>query len=218
MPYTLAMGTIWFALALVVGLLLGWLLRSIVAKRQVERARSQNVDQVELERLRGRIDNLEQAAAERDRLRVELEAARATARPDVADPAGSTAPATPEPASVAEPTSATTNGSDTEPSASVPNRPEMTAAAGILGSEIELDDLKVIDGIGPKVESLCHGIGIRTWHDLSTTEASLLKTMLDDAGPRFRTHDPSTWPEQAGLLAAGRWSDFRELTQRVGRS
>ncbi len=70
----------------------------------------------------------------------------------------------------------------------------------------------MIEGIGPKIETLCHGIGIRTWHDLSTTEASLLRTMLADAGPRFRTHDPATWPTQAALLAAGHWSEFAALT------
>ncbi len=201
MPYTLAMGSIWFVLALLVGLLIGWLLRSIVAKRQVERARSHNVDQVELERLRGRVSNLEQAAEERDELRARLEATDAVSSNDGG--------ATTEPVDVR----------DGGPAAAAVQRPpDAPGAAAVLGVEIELDDLKVIEGIGPKIESLCHGIGIRTWHDLATTEVSLLKTMLDDAGPRFRTHDPSTWPRQAGLLAAGRWSDFRELTQQVGRT
>ncbi|MEO6571434.1 MAG: 50S ribosomal protein L27, partial [Ilumatobacteraceae bacterium] len=50
------------------------------------------------------------------------------------------------------------------------------------------------------------------WFDLSTTEVSLLRTMLADAGPRFKTQDPSTWPEQAALLAAGRWQEFVALT------
>ena len=201
MPYTLAMGSIWFVLALLVGLLIGWLLRSIVAKRQVERARSHNVDQVELERLRGRVSNLEQAAEERDELRARLEATDAVSSNDGG--------ATTEPVDVR----------DGGPAAAAVQRPpDAPGAAAVLGVEIELDDLEVIEGIGPKIESLCHGIGIRTWHDLATTEVSLLKTMLDDAGPRFRTHDPSTWPRQAGLLAAGRWSDFRELTQQVGRT
>lgn len=218
MPYTLAMGTLWFVLALVVGLLIGWLVRSIVATRQVQRARNQNVELVELERLRGRISNLEQVAAERDQLRADLEAARAAAPPTTDPEATSPVPPPVEPPPTESP-SAPTNGvgSGAEP-VTVPDRPELAEAAEVLGTEIELDDLKVVEGIGPMVESLCHGIGIRTWHDLSTTEVSLLKTMLDDAGPRFRTHDPSTWPEQAALLAACRWTDFRELTQRVGRS
>ena len=75
------------------------------------------------------------------------------------------------------------------------------------------DDLTVIPGIGPNVEQLCHGIGIRTWYDLATTEASLLRTMLVDAGPRFSTHDPSLWPEMARLLSEGRWQEFEDMSQ-----
>ena len=101
-----------------------------------------------------------------------------------------------------------------------PVAPDVSQAQAVLGAPIALDDLKVVDGIGPKIESLCHGIGIVTWFDLSTTEVSLLRTMLADAGSRFRVHDPSTWPEQAALLAAGRWADFKALTDglRGGRT
>jgi hypothetical protein len=38
--------------------------------------------------------------------------------------------------------------------------------------------------------------------------------MLHDAGPRFRSQDPSTWPEQAALLADGRWAEFRALAEQ----
>ena len=85
----------------------------------------------------------------------------------------------------------------------------------MLGRKVQADDLTVIDGIGPKIAELCHGIGIRTWAELSTTEVSLLRTMLNDAGQRFKAHDPSTWPEQAALLAAGDWDEFKALTDAL---
>jgi predicted flap endonuclease-1-like 5' DNA nuclease len=91
----------------------------------------------------------------------------------------------------------------------VPAAPDLTQAAVVLGQRIALDDLKVIPGVGPKVEQLCHGIGIRTWYDLSTTEVSLLRTMLIDAGSRFKALDPSAWPGLAGLLAEGRWQEYK---------
>jgi Tfp pilus assembly protein PilO len=75
MPYTLMKGLVWVLLAVVLGIIIGWLLRSVAAKRQVERARAANVgtaDQQELERLRNRVANLEPVVAERDRLRAEL--------------------------------------------------------------------------------------------------------------------------------------------------
>ena len=176
MPYTLMKGLGWFVAALVIGIVIGWLIRSVTARRQVAKARSQHPDTIELERLRGRIANLEPVVAERDRLRAELEVARG-------------APA---------PTSAETRLPDVG-----------------LGQPVVQDDLTVIPGIGPNVEQLCHGIGIRTWYDLATTEASLLRTMLVDAGPRFSTHDPSLWPEMARLLSEGRWQEFRDMSQAV---
>jgi len=185
MPYTLMKGLGWFAAAFVLGIVIGWLLRAVSAKRQVARARANQVDMVEMERMRGRIANLEPVVAERDRLQAELDALRG-------EPPG---PVEQQP----------------PPPAQLPVTPDLAAAAVVLGHPVTLDDLKEIPGIGPNVEDLCHGIGIRTWFDLSTTEASLLHTMLIDAGPRFRPHDPSLWPEQARLLAAGRWEEFRRL-------
>jgi predicted flap endonuclease-1-like 5' DNA nuclease len=85
-------------------------------------------------------------------------------------------------------------------------------AAAVLGRSVEVDDLTAVEGIGPQIAELCHGIGIRTWAELSVTEVSLLRTMLNDAGQRFKAHDPSTWPRQAGLLASGDWAEFAALT------
>jgi hypothetical protein len=78
-----------------------------------------------------------------------------------------------------------------------------------------VDDLTVIEGLGPSAAELCHGIGIHTWADLAATEVSLLQTLLDDAGARVRGQDPTTWPPQAALLAEGRWEEFRRLVAEL---
>lgn len=214
MPYTLSMAFMWVTLAVALGIVIGWLMRSVVAKRQIERARANHLDNVELERLRARVAELE---PERNVLRDERDAARAelerldpapTARPDdgstVSDAVAPVAvPTTGSNAVPANgPTNASTNASTT-----------VESASSVLGRDVVQDDLTVIDGIGPKVAELCSGIGITTWSDLAATEVSLLRTMLHDAGPRFRTHDPSSWPEQARLLADGRWEEFRARSQ-----
>lgn len=191
MPYTLSMGLLWVALAVLLGIVIGWLMRSVVAKRQVERVRANHLDTVELERLRGRVAELEPVVADRDRLRAELDASRAREESAAATSGGS---------------SATVESSGV---------PDLAVAAAIVGAPVVLDDLTVIAGIGPKVADLCHGIGIQTWSDLAATEVSLLRTMLEDAGPHVRTQDPSTWPEQAALLAAGRWAEFRQLVDQL---
>jgi predicted flap endonuclease-1-like 5' DNA nuclease len=200
MPYTLMKGLGWFALALVLGIVIGWLLRSVVAKRQVARARNHHVDSVEMERLRGRVANLEPIVSERDQLRQELDAAvRARSKG----------------AEMVPPPRFNTVADGLAPAAAVTDAPDLSVAAAVLGRSIDVDDLQVVEGIGPKIAELCHGIGIRTWRDLADTEVSLLRTMLADAGPRFRTHDPATWPEQGRLLAEGRWGEFKALVDAL---
>ena len=186
MPYTLTRGLLWFALALLLDIAIGYLVRSVTARRDIAKARASTADEIEMDRLRGRVANLEPVAAERDQLRALLEAA------NVKDPER----ALPD-----------------DPNA--PPAPDVAAAATVLGRPLVLDDLTVVEGIGPQIEWLCHGIGIRTWWDLATTEVSLLRTMLDDAGSRFQVADPTTWPEQGRLLAEGRWEEFRELSEAV---
>jgi predicted flap endonuclease-1-like 5' DNA nuclease/regulator of replication initiation timing len=65
------------------------------------------------------------------------------------------------------------------------------------------DDLKIIEGIGPKIELLLNGAGIHSFAELADTQVERLKEVLTNAGDRFRMHDPSTWPEQARLAAEG---------------
>jgi predicted flap endonuclease-1-like 5' DNA nuclease len=185
MPYTLMKGLGWFLAALVLGIVIGWLIRSVAARRQVAKARAQQVDAIELERLRGRVANLEPVVAERDQLRAQLEAERVTTSN--------------EPVELRAP--------------EVSAAPDVGAASAVLGRPVVRDDLTVIPGISAPVEELCHGIGIRTWYDLATTEASLLRTMLVDAGPRFSTLDPSLWPEMARLLSGAEWQQFKDMSE-----
>lgn len=65
------------------------------------------------------------------------------------------------------------------------------------------DDLKLIEGIGPKIAGLLNDAGITTWAALSTTDAAKIKEILAAAGARYASHDPTTWPEQAGMAARG---------------
>lgn len=73
------------------------------------------------------------------------------------------------------------------------------------------DDLKIIEGIGPKIESLLQEGGIDTWHTLSQKTADDIKVILRAAGERYRIHDPSTWPEQAQLAFEGKWDELQEF-------
>jgi predicted flap endonuclease-1-like 5' DNA nuclease len=72
------------------------------------------------------------------------------------------------------------------------------------------DDLKIVEGIGPKIEELLHKAGIKTWKALSETSTDRLKAILDEAGPNFQIHDPGTWAQQAGLAADGKWDELKK--------
>ena len=71
------------------------------------------------------------------------------------------------------------------------------------------DDLKCIEGIGPKISGVFHATGITTFAQLAATDAGQLKRILRESG--IRIADPSTWPEQAGLAAAGEWDALEAL-------
>ncbi len=77
------------------------------------------------------------------------------------------------------------------------------------------DDLKIVEGIGPKIEDLFNAAGIFTWKQLYNTPVERLKEILNDAGSRFQIHDPSTWPEQARLADEGKLDELKALQDRL---
>ncbi len=77
------------------------------------------------------------------------------------------------------------------------------------------DNLKKIEGVGPKIETLLKKADILTFEDLAQAKQKLLKDVLAEAGPRFRMHDPSTWPKQAKLAAKGDWDKLKTLQDEL---
>lgn len=72
------------------------------------------------------------------------------------------------------------------------------------------DDLKKIEGIGPKIAGLLNAADIFTFLDLSKAPIKKLRKVLENAGSRFRMHDPKTWAAQAKLAAKGSWTALKE--------
>ncbi len=77
------------------------------------------------------------------------------------------------------------------------------------------DDLKIVEGIGPKIETLLKEGGINTWEDLANAPVDRIKEILDAAGPRYQIHDPSSWPAQAKFAAAGQWDELKEYQEML---
>ncbi len=76
------------------------------------------------------------------------------------------------------------------------------------GKKVKENDLKLVEGIGPKIEELLHSAGITTWAQLAATEVSAISAILEEAGNQFSMHNPATWPKQAQLAADAQWEEL----------
>lgn len=83
------------------------------------------------------------------------------------------------------------------------------------GKKIKPDDLKVVEGIGPKIAGLLNDAGINTWADLASADLDKVQAILDEAGPRYRMHDPGTWSKQAQLCVEEKWAELEEYQDHL---
>jgi predicted flap endonuclease-1-like 5' DNA nuclease len=87
-----------------------------------------------------------------------------------------------------------------------------TAVPAVVAS-VKPDDLKKIEGIGPKVASLLNEAGITTFQQMVDAGAEKLESILDAAS--LQMIDADTWPEQAKLAAAGDWEALAKLQDEL---
>ena len=90
------------------------------------------------------------------------------------------------------------------------------AAAKKAGLAIKnADDLMVIEGIGPKINDLFKNAGLKTFSQVAAASVPQMRKILDDAGPRYRIANPSTWAQQAGLAASNKWTELKKLQDEL---
>ena len=77
----------------------------------------------------------------------------------------------------------------------------------------QADDLKKIEGIGPKISAILQSSGITTYTQLAGVEVQSLKTILEQGG--IRNASPDTWPDQASLAAAEEWDALKSLQAQL---
>lgn len=99
--------------------------------------------------------------------------------------------------------------------------PIIAAAAEIASSADSIidkvDDLKIVEGIGPKIEELLNSAGIKSFAQLANTSVERLKEILEAAGPRYQMHDPGTWPQQSRLADDGNWDELKVLQDELNK-
>jgi predicted flap endonuclease-1-like 5' DNA nuclease len=101
-------------------------------------------------------------------------------------------------------------------SAIVPNRGALKTVYPITESDPEIrHDLKVIEGIGPKIEEILNRNGIHNYAALSAVPATHIAKILRGAGPRFQIHDPTSWPQQASLAQEQKWEELDKLKEEL---
>jgi len=95
-----------------------------------------------------------------------------------------------------------------------PTRPEAPAFA----KRNKRDDLKLVEGIGPKIAAHLHAHGLRTLGDVASAKPEDLRKVLDQGGERFQMHDPSSWPKQCRLMMEERWEELRKFQSGLTRA
>jgi large subunit ribosomal protein L21 len=77
------------------------------------------------------------------------------------------------------------------------------------------DDLKIIEGIGPKAADVLVAAGIDTFVKLAKTPADKVKEILDAAEAKVQHLDPTTWAQQAQLAADGKMDELKKLQDEL---
>ena len=76
------------------------------------------------------------------------------------------------------------------------------------------DDFSYLDGVGPKISAILRSAGVKTFAKLAAKEVDDLREILVAENPSLlRLSDPTTWPEQAGMAAEGRWENLKALQE-----
>ncbi len=83
------------------------------------------------------------------------------------------------------------------------SKPQLTAQ--------KADDLTKIEGIGKKIAELLVAQNICTFADLAHSQTETLQHILNEAGSRFKSYDPSTWAQQANFASEGQWEALKSF-------
>jgi predicted flap endonuclease-1-like 5' DNA nuclease len=227
MLYVAGQILVWMVLAFILGLALGWFVWGY--RSRSDEARAQAEVQRQVAAARQEADQSNAQVAELIALRGQDQQTIARLQAGAGDPATTAAlqarvrelesrlAASREERSEAEERAGAAEvileeHEDWEPVGTIPGLEEAQAT---LGRPIIIDDLKLIEGIGPRIEEVLHGAGINGWAKLAATTPEQLRSVLAAAGEQYGVHDPSTWPQQAVLALGGHWDSLRSLQDNL---
>ena len=94
-----------------------------------------------------------------------------------------------------------------EAKAAAPKAEKAAPKAAAKKASGKADDLKKIEGIGPKIASTLVEAGVATFSDLAKAKPEAISEII--AGVRGN-HVTDTWPAQAKLAADGKWDELKK--------
>jgi large subunit ribosomal protein L21 len=77
------------------------------------------------------------------------------------------------------------------------------------------DDLKKIEGAGPKAAEALVNAGYETFAKVAKAKPEELSAVLSEASSRLAHIVTDTWPKQAALAADGKWDELKELQDKL---
>jgi predicted flap endonuclease-1-like 5' DNA nuclease len=78
-----------------------------------------------------------------------------------------------------------------------------------------VNDLTIIEGIGPKINELFNNAGLKTFAQVAAASVAEMRAILDNGGSRFRIANPGTWAQQAALAAENKWEALKKLQDEL---
>lgn len=93
-----------------------------------------------------------------------------------------------------------------EPKKAAPAQ-ETTTKPAAKKPAAKADDLKKIEGIGPKIAETLIAAGISTFAEMAKTKSEKIAELIADVRGN---HVTDTWPAQAKLAAEGKWDELKK--------
>ena len=94
-----------------------------------------------------------------------------------------------------------------------PDEERKAEQVNVSGATSEMDDLTLIEGIGPKVAEVLSKAGISTFAALAKANAADIQEILKAAG--LRMMDATSWPAQANLAAEGDMDGLEKMQDEL---
>lgn len=96
-----------------------------------------------------------------------------------------------------------------------PTPPPAAAAPKSMFAGVKPDNLQIIEGIGPKMESVLKENGIDRHVTLGNKSVDEIQTILNKYGDKYKIIDPKSWPSQAKLAGNNQFDELIALQKKL---